>query len=149
VTSRIFARRALYVIAWTAALWAGAAARTGGVSWMIGPIRVSSRQPLRIALVAIAAAGYYAWRFTRAEHDADASVFETWLRRVSIGIPVLAVLFATVVGFHYGSFAAGGSDSYGYVSQADLWLRGKLRIEQPWVDEMSWPNRGFTFSPLG
>src|SRR5205085_1410392 len=39
--------------------------------------------------------------------------------------------------------------SYGYVSQASLWLKGSLRIEQPWVQQFSWPEREWTFAPLG
>ncbi len=53
------------------------------------------------------------------------------------------------IGIYYGSFTAGGSDSYGYVSQASLWLKGSLRIEQPWVQQFSWANREWTFAPLG
>ena len=37
-------------------------------------------------------------------------------------------LLALYVGVHYGSFAAAGSDSYGYVSQARLWLNGTPRV---------------------
>jgi hypothetical protein len=44
---------------------------------------------------------------------------------------------------------AGGSDSYGYVSQADLWLRGHLRIEQPAARNFPWPNGPATLAPLG
>ena len=53
------------------------------------------------------------------------------------------------LGVHYGSFAAAGSDSYGYVSQARLWLDGTLRVAQPWVEQLSWPNREWAFTPLG
>src|SRR5439155_3148307 len=53
------------------------------------------------------------------------------------------------VGIFYGSFAAAGSDSYGYVSQASLWLSGNLHVRQPWVEQMSWPARDWSFAPLG
>ena len=68
--------------------------------------------------------------------------------RLPFTVP-LAVLLALYVGVHYGSFAAAGSDSYGYVSQARLWLSGIPRVEQPWVQDFSWPNREWVFSPLG
>ena len=61
----------------------------------------------------------------------------------------LVVLLALYMGVHYGSFAAGGSDSYGYLSQARFWLSGIPRVEQPWVQDFSWPNREWVFSPLG
>jgi len=49
-----------------------------------------------------------------------------------------------------GNFGiAGGSDSYGYVSQADLWLSGRLKIDQPDVRRAPWPSPEWTFSPLG
>ena len=34
----------------------------------------------------------------------------------------------------YGGRAIGGSDEYGYTSQAELWLKGKLEVEQPFVE---------------
>ena len=55
----------------------------------------------------------------------------------------------TIVGLKWGSKAVGGSDSYGYISQAELWLNGRLEIAQPWVEQVPWPNAEYTFSPLG
>lgn len=57
-------------------------------------------------------------------------------------------LAVTVVGIAYATTVAGGSDSYGYVSQADLWLGGDLRIDQPWVEEAPWPSARSSFAPL-
>lgn len=61
---------------------------------------------------------------------------------------VLAVALAAA-GVRYGVSTAGGSDAYGYVSQADLWLSGRLTIPQPWTAEVPWPGAALTFSPLG
>lgn len=149
MTQRNVVRRIIYIVAWLAPAWGLVAVATGGVNWMIGPLRVSSRQPLRPIVAGVIAALYYAWRYSRAEIDIDAQWSERWARRASRFIPAAAVLLAIAIAIHYGSFAAAGADSYGYVSQADLWLKGTLRIEQPWVEQMSWPNRGFTFAPLG
>jgi len=52
-------------------------------------------------------------------------------------------------GVVYGSRAVGGSDDYGYVSQAELWLGGQLTIEQPFVKEVPWPGAAWSFAPLG
>jgi hypothetical protein len=61
--------------------------------------------------------------------------------------------FATavfLVGAIFGSKTAGGSDSYGYVSQAtDLWQQGRLFIDQPFAAEVPWPRARDTFMPLG
>jgi hypothetical protein len=75
----------------------------------------------------------------------------TWLRgergRRAL---VLAMAAGTlVIGLRSGSRAAAGADAYGYISQAYLWIDGDLRVEQPWVDDVPWPNAHWTFSPLG
>jgi Dolichyl-phosphate-mannose-protein mannosyltransferase len=57
----------------------------------------------------------------------------------------LIVLFG-VLG---NSAIAGGSDSYGYISQADLWLTGSLHIPQPAAESAPWPLRDWTFAPIG
>lgn len=149
VTLRDSARRALYTLAWLGAAWALIAMATGGVGWAIGPLRLSSRQPLRLALLGLLAVVVYLWRFARTEIDADGRWFDGGLRRVLVFLPALVVLTGGFVGIHYGSFAAAGSDSYGYVSQAALWLRGNLHIAQPIVQQMSWPNGEWMFAPLG
>ena len=65
------ARRIVYLVAALAPAWALIAAFTGGVGWVIGPLRVSSREPLRPLLVGLAAAAYYLWRYTRDERADD------------------------------------------------------------------------------
>ncbi|HEV3057665.1 MAG TPA: glycosyltransferase family 39 protein [Vicinamibacterales bacterium] len=52
-------------------------------------------------------------------------------------------------GVHWGSTVGGGADSYGYVSQAGLWLRGTLRIRQDIVRASPWPLAAETWAPLG
>lgn len=53
-----------------------------------------------------------------------------------------------VFGIAYGARAAGGSDSYGYLSEADLWMHGWPRVVQPWIRPAPWPYRERTFLPL-
>jgi hypothetical protein len=142
-------RRVIYVLACLLPVWAVVAYFTGGVGWMIGPIRISSRQPIRPLMIGLAIAGWYVWKYSRAERTDDGH----WLhRRVARVLPICVPLFALLavyVGVHYGSFAAAGADSYGYVSQARFWLSGIPRVEQPWVQDFSWPNREWVFAPLG
>ena len=149
IASPVIVRRTLYVLAILALAWALIALATGGLGWMIGPLRVSSRQPLRPAVVGVAAALFYARRCSRAEMDEDGRWLLRWLRRAPVLILPLVVLLGLFAGLYYGSFAAAGSDSYGYVSQAPLWLHGDLHIKQPWVGQMSWPQRDWSFAPLG
>lgn len=142
-------RRTLYVLASLLPVWAVLAFFTGGVGWMLGPIRLSSRQPLRPFLLGLAIAGWYAWTYSRAEREADGRWLHRWAARALPFTVPLVILLAFYLGVHYGSFAAAGSDSYGYVSQARLWLSGIPRVEQPWVQDFSWPDREWVFSPLG
>ena len=64
---------------------------------------------------------------------------------IAAGVAAMSV-FMAVVG---STRIAGGSDAYGYVSQAELWLDGNLKIRQPWVSQVPWPNNDWTFTPLG
>jgi len=50
---------------------------------------------------------------------------------------------------HWGSTVGGGADSYGYVSQAGLWLQGRLSIQQDIVRASPWPLAAETWAPLG
>jgi hypothetical protein len=54
-----------------------------------------------------------------------------------------------VIGVSNASSVASGSDSYGYISQADLWLKRELITHQPGAARVPWPNGQETFSPLG
>ena len=58
-------------------------------------------------------------------------------------------LAAAGLGLRFGTFAASGADSYGYVSQADLWLERRLIIDEPLADEAPWPNANWTLTPFG
>ena len=62
----------------------------------------------------------------------------------------LALAFLTAaLGITFGTFTAGGADSYGYVSQADLWLQRTLIIDEPLADEAPWRNANWTLTPFG
>jgi dolichyl-phosphate-mannose-protein mannosyltransferase len=58
-------------------------------------------------------------------------------------------LTTLAAGVRWGSTVAGGADSYGYVSEAGLWLRHHLAIEQDLAGASPWPRAIFTWSPLG
>jgi hypothetical protein len=70
--------------------------------------------------------------------------------RIPHGAVAVALSAAVlVVGIYWATGVAGGSDSYGYISQADLWLKGLPIVRQPWTAEVPWPDADWTFSPLG
>ena len=67
------------------------------------------------------------------------------MRKLAIALALLAFAY----GVQFGTFTASGADSYGYVSQADLWLKGTLIINQPLHDDVSWRWANWTLTPLG
>jgi len=75
-------------------------------------------------------------------------VRRTLLRGPAIAAGLLS-LFVLVLGIRYGSFVAGGSDPYGYVSQALLWEKGNLHVFQPLAPALPWPDALLTLTPLG
>jgi hypothetical protein len=46
---------------------------------------------------------------------------------------------ALYAGVRWGALVAGGSDSYGYVSQAGLWQQGLPIVQQDVVRPSPWP----------
>jgi hypothetical protein len=69
--------------------------------------------------------------------------------RAATGIALAAALAAVFIGIRYGTYTAGDSDPYGYVSEADLIAHGSLRVEQQFARTMPWPLAEWTFAPLG
>jgi hypothetical protein len=81
---------------------------------------------------------------------AGAAKLEQSLARVPATAVALTLAAIVVgVGIKWNTNIGGGADAYGYVSQADLWLKGNVMVSQPWVNDVPWPARGWTFSPLG
>ena len=62
----------------------------------------------------------------------------------------IALALALCVGaFVYASKSGGGSDSYGYLSQSELFLRGLPRFDQMFARGLPWPQPRATFMPYG
>jgi hypothetical protein len=144
---RRVAARILLTIALLASLWAAVLVVFGGIEFTWSGTRLRSHEPLKpIVLAALAlAVGIPLFGTARA--------FSIWRRVTSRVRPdVIAAglaIFVFILGLTYSSTTAAGSDSFGYVSQASLWLAGGLKQPQPWVAQVPWPNKGPTFTPLG
>lgn len=119
----------------------------GGARFSLFGIDVRATDPYRPLIVALAA---FALRmFTGGFGGVRADVLR--LRR-HLTPRVLAFALAitvTIIGLLNGSGVAGGADSYGYLSQADLWASGNLVREQPDAAKVPWPEGQWTFAPLG
>ena len=81
------------------------------------------------------------------------AVVQRWLAaadRVDDRMVAGALATATcIVGIAYATTVAGAADPYGYVSEADLWLKGELKIPQPWAQQAPWPSSQWSFAPIG
>jgi hypothetical protein len=157
-------RRGLVVLAALLAGWALVITVTGGVSLRFASLSISSRAP-RNPVILSAAAALAAW-FLAPPAGRGSAVAADWAwllavvsalargawRRIAIAesallqrvpdraAPLTAAVVAltvVVIGFVEGALVAAGADAWGYVSQADLWLSGSLRLEQPLMRELS------------
>ena len=129
------------------AAWAAVLIVIGGFDIPIAGWRLSSHQPIRPMLWASVTLAVFVWA-NGVRRTAD-----TWSRvtlRLNHTLVAAALaLTALALGMAYSTTVANASDSYGYVSQADLWLSGTLKVPQPWASEPPWPEAPWTFAPLG
>jgi hypothetical protein len=122
---------------------------SGGIDLRPVGIRFSSRDPLRPAILAFVLALIYT-----ALRREVVSGWLSWLgKQVVRFAPAIAAalsLYVIFLAMKFGTFVAGGSDSYGYVSQAWLWVNnGGPTLDQPFARDFSWPMADFSFAPLG
>lgn len=138
-----------------AAGWTLTVALTGGVDLQLRGIGLQSTDADRPALVAILLALLYAFVDRRSFQDdaqralGGAGRAVAWVERRAAPLALAAAVVTFVAGLALGIHVAGGSDSYGYVSQAQLWLAGDLVVEQPIARRVPWPDPVWTFTPLG
>jgi hypothetical protein len=147
--TRLRAARVLLVLAVVAAALSAWAFFTGGFRVRVLGVPLSVRGADRAAFVALACAIIGTFL-----HDGlQQRLWKT--AGVANRVPVLpavaavAAAFVLFAGMTFGTRATGGADVYGYVSQAELWRRGDLRIHQDFVASIPWPNAEWSFSPLG
>jgi len=128
--------------------WAALVLATGGTQWRIAGILFRSRDPgraLAIGLVLFLCAAF----FFRESFSRDTDRVAAVLRRA---LPALALCCALVLGLHavrYGTFTAGGSDSFAYVSLAYAWANGLLPRALPIPISVPWPSGDASLAPLG
>jgi hypothetical protein len=147
-------------IAIAGAVWSLILLATGGFDVTLIGVTVTAHDVTRPAAAAAIAFGAYLWargpRAIAAALARRARVVDGWLARLTIpdraAIAAAWMMAAAVAtaGVVWSSGVAGGADSYGYVSQAELWRRGGLPIvAQPFAAQAPWPDAEWTFTPLG
>jgi hypothetical protein len=110
-------------------------------------VHLSAHEPWRPSVVAAVAIGVFLAANGRWD---DLRSWATIGDRVDDRIVAAGLAAAVcIVGIAYATTVAGGSDAYGYVSQADGWLNGQLKIPQPWAQQAPWPTPRWSFAPLG
>ena len=136
---------AIAVLAAALAVWARL---TPGFKTHVFGFPVSIRGEERPAFVAVLLAiaslhflGAWRWRITTRAVDLLPRI-APW---IAAGLAGIVLLIAAV----NGSRVAGGSDASGYVSQAALWLDGRVKLPPPEIGPAPWPHPEWTFSPLG
>jgi len=70
-------------------------------------------------------------------------------RNLSLLFLGLAIATPLVVGTAWGTRVAGGSDSWGYVSQAISWSKLDIQPQRPAIHHAPWPKAAASFTPLG
>jgi hypothetical protein len=136
--------------------WAALLLVTGGFEATAFGLTIRSHNLKRPAQAGLVALALFVWvygvkRLAREAVEAVRGV-DRWRaeRTVPERLIVLPLAAAVLIfGVGWGTGVAGGSDSYGYISQADLWLRGLPIIPQPWAAQPPWPDAERTFMPLG
>ena len=142
----------LKVVLWAAVLLAAYAlliAATGGFTFRLAGVRVRSHswlRPAAAAAVLAAISGVVARRAVARWLAAAWTVLDS--RRAARVLAMAAAAWTLFAGVKFGTFVAGGSDSYGYVSQAMLLADGRLTDTIPADPAFRWPDVRATLTPL-
>jgi predicted membrane-bound dolichyl-phosphate-mannose-protein mannosyltransferase len=148
VQFRVIVRRVALPVATVATLVAVSVSLFGGfaITWS-GTTLFRSHDRTRPALIAVLAWAAYVAVGGAVQWP---SRWNTARRRgVCHAIAAAIVAGTLIAGIAFLTTAVGGADTYGYASQADLWLQGRTTVDQPWARAVPWPNRHATFTPLG
>ena len=139
--------RAIVVAAVAAWFVAAAVLISGGISFRVAGILIRSHSALVPIILAAALTLVAVVRRT----EARAALAWWWNaieRRSAIGAGFLAAL-ALAIGLQWGTFVAGGSDSYCYLNQAELFARGQVHDFEPFGADPAWPGTPGAFVPAG
>ena len=98
----------------------------GGVVVHIGALRIASSGLFRPLAAAVLLLGAAAWLAGNPPAAGAAATPSRW-RAVALACAATTL----IVGMAFKTAVAGGSDSYGYVSEAYLWARGTLHVAEP------------------
>lgn len=110
-------------------------------------LRVQATDPLRPIWLAVALIVVRVVGLSFVGFDAEVGALRRFLRAPMIAAALAALITLTTLVTNHG--VGGGADSYGYVSQAALWLDGDLTVDQEWLRDTPWPHALRSAAPLG
>ena len=150
--ARASERRVFWLIAATAALavYALIVAWTGGFSIRVAGMRLRSHsweRPTLFAATSAALLCHFARGQVRSGLARAGELLDSAIAARVLVVP--AMIWALAAGVVYGTFASGGSDSYGYAGQARLLAHGHLTDTIPLEPAFKWPDAEATLIPLG
>jgi hypothetical protein len=148
--TRRTASRVLFALAVASAALTVLLALGGGFSARIAGVRVSAHAAIRPLLFALLS-GAIALKILAPDEQTRVTERLTKVgTRLAPWTAAAAAATMLAVCLAYGTRTAGGADSYGYLSQARLWLRGELHVRQDSAAAAApWPDAEWTFTPLG
>lgn len=140
-------RRAIASAAVLALTWSLLIRATGGTVIAIAGLRVSSTDPVRPLIAALILAAIYG--VASGQQRIRDDVARARALASPARLAVVLALAAGVIALSQSSFTASGADAYAYVTQADLWLSGRLTVPIPIANDVPWPRPLSTFVPFG
>jgi hypothetical protein len=120
---------------------------TGGFVIALAGARVSSTDPVRPLVAAAVLALAYMLRSGVPRLDDDLISLQGFATPARLAGSLAATV--GVMALWRGSWTAAGADGYAYVTQADLWLAGALKVPVPLAEIVPWPQPLSTFVPFG
>jgi hypothetical protein len=118
-----------------------------GIHTSIGGVRVSSRTIVRPLVIAFSLAILWLRRSEHRLRQVERVGAATQKHANAVALCLALLVF--VAALRVSPFEASGADAYGYVSQAELWVKGSLIKYEPLAAIAPWPEPAWTVSPLG
>ena len=122
---------------------------TGGFSWAIGGVVLRVHEPWRLLGSAFLLIGIALWLGGAGAVKGDLERAWDERDRCARWLAAAAAVTALLTGLLRGTWTAGSADSYGYVSQSMLWLKGVPVQIDALAQRAPWPLAEWSFSPLG
>ena len=140
-------RRAIGVASAVAFVLATFVLLTGGTTIAIAGLHVSATDPIRPFVAAAILGAIYAFVSGRLRLADDRRSISR--RATPARASLVLALAIGVMAVWQTSWTASGSDAHAYVTQADLWLAGRLTVHVPIANDVPWPAPLSTFVPFG